>query len=63
MVGVGFTTEDAAAHAFLWNKVTGMIELGTLGGSQSDAFGLNGSGQVVGISSTTGDAQQHQWAS
>lgn len=35
-------------HAFIWNPGSGMVELGTLGGASSWAYGINNSGQVVG---------------
>lgn len=42
-------------HAFLWEAASGMSDLATLpGGSVSAAYGVNGSGQVVGESSVAG---------
>ena len=37
-------------HAFSWTAKDGMIDLGTLGGTYSNAFGVNATGQVVGVS-------------
>lgn len=47
------------SHAFLWTKATHMQDLGTLGGSQSFAYGINSSGEVVGCSDVAGDLQRH----
>ena len=44
-----FSTAQSS-HAFLWSKTAGMQDLGTLGGSQSLAFGINASAEVVGTS-------------
>jgi probable HAF family extracellular repeat protein len=44
---VGYSSAIGGYHAFLWDAVNGMQDLGTLGGSSS-AQGINDSGQVVG---------------
>ncbi len=45
-------TPDGSWHAFLWENGS-MYDLGTLGGINSWAYGLNDSDQVVGVSDTT----------
>ena len=45
-------------HAFLYSGST-MTDLGTLGGTNSVAYGINASGQVVGYAHTTGNAAAH----
>ena len=42
------------SHAFSWTPAGGMVDLGTLGGTCSDATAVNASGQVVGFSTTAG---------
>ena len=47
-------------HAFLWEKGN-MVDLGTLGGSCSFAYGFNSNGQVVGQATLAGDEQDHPY--
>lgn len=52
---------NANHHAVLWTSGTGAIELGTLGGSSSLARAMNGSGEVVGISTTASSSHAFLW--
>jgi probable HAF family extracellular repeat protein len=46
---VGYFTSGGAMHAFLYSG-TGYVDLGTLGGGSSRAYGINDAGFVVGAS-------------
>ncbi len=51
VVGASPPPGDTTVHAFLWNKSTGMRDLGTLPGDvSSGGQGINDSGTVVGLS-------------
>ena len=47
VVGYSVTTAEEG-HAFLWEKTTGMTDLGTLGSDYSAALAINDRGQIVG---------------
>jgi probable HAF family extracellular repeat protein len=50
----GYVHAVDGAEAFVWSADTGMIGLGTLGGRESRAAGVNSAGQVVGWTDTGG---------
>jgi probable HAF family extracellular repeat protein len=54
------TDTPLTLHAFFWENGN-MVDLGTLGGSCSFAYGLNGNGQVVGQATLAGDEQDHPY--
>ena len=58
---VGSAATQGTTHAFRWSQDTGVQFLGTLGGDESEALGVNDSGQVVGWSET-GDAKKPEAA-
>jgi probable HAF family extracellular repeat protein len=53
------------AHAFLWSESGGIKDLGTLGGDDSAAFGINASGEAVGQANSSAGApdQAFLWTS
>jgi probable HAF family extracellular repeat protein len=52
VVGATFPSGGTNQHAFFWSATTGMLDLGTLGGPTSIAYGINDIGEVVGGSGT-----------
>jgi len=63
ITGWSFLTGNSPSdphHAFLAAPpYSGLIDLGTLGGSSSDGHGINTSGQITGSSLTEGDVARH----
>jgi probable HAF family extracellular repeat protein len=52
-------TDTFEMHSFVWDAVNGMQDLETLGGMESGAFAIDGSGRVVGYSSLDGEVGRH----
>lgn len=50
VTGTGGTSAANPIHGFLWEKNTGMNDLGTLGGTNSYPEGINDANQIVGAS-------------
>ena len=48
-------------HAFLWTATEGMVSLGTLGGTNSEATAVNADGWVVGQSDVTQGSDAFLW--
>jgi probable HAF family extracellular repeat protein len=62
VVGVTEVSGTNVLHAFLWTAATGMQDLGSLGGANCQAFGINDSGEVVGGSLiATGASHAFLW--
>jgi probable HAF family extracellular repeat protein len=55
-------TPDGNQHAIEWDSVSGLQDLGTLGGNQSFAATVNEHGQVAGQSTVAGDQLTHAFA-
>ena len=67
VAGASSLAGDAASHAFVWTALTGLVDLGTLGGTSTflayrpddpDAT-MNSRGEVTGSSALPGDASYH----
>ncbi|MBI2815384.1 MAG: HAF repeat-containing protein [Acidobacteria bacterium] len=59
---VGYQKVSGKSHAVLWNGFGNILDLGTLGGAESNAYGINGTGQVVGYATIpTGEIHAFLW--
>jgi probable HAF family extracellular repeat protein len=57
---VGFSPAPGArSHAVRWTLAGAITDLGTLGGTNSEAVDINNSGQVIGTSQIAGNAATH----
>jgi len=56
VAGWSLVSGDTAQHAVVWDANHKILDLGTLGGTNSQASGVNCDGQVVGGSGTADDA-------
>ena len=54
IAGWSRTSDDSEYHSVIWDASLNIVDLGTLGGTNSYAFGNNCNGQVVGTSATAG---------
>ncbi|HKH93543.1 MAG TPA: PKD domain-containing protein [Gemmatimonadaceae bacterium] len=63
---VGYSpTASFGRHAVRWSAGGAITDLGTLGGSNSEAVDINNAGQIIGMSQIAGDAATHAflWSS
>jgi probable HAF family extracellular repeat protein len=56
---VGYSPAATGRHAVMWSPAGVVRDLGTLGGSTSEAIDVNAAGLVIGRSLTAGDAATH----
>ena len=61
---VGFSgreRDSENSRAFVWTQQTGMVDIGTLGGSYAQAYAINDAGYITGTSQTwaTGPLTTH----
>jgi probable HAF family extracellular repeat protein len=46
-------------HAFVWSPATGIVDLGTLGGTEAAAMAVNDIGEIAGYSKLPGTENTH----
>jgi probable HAF family extracellular repeat protein len=54
VVGSSVPAGRSVVHAFVWDAAGGIVDLGTLGGAESDAAAVNAGGSIVGVAATGG---------
>ena len=55
----GFSLFNFTTGSFLWDRKSGMKDIGSLGGGCTLANDLNNQGQIIGVASLPGDTQAH----
>ena len=61
--GTGYDSNgNYFSRGFIWDKETGMVEIGSFGGSESRVFDISDTGQVVGLSDYPGGGTQNRHA-
>lgn len=59
VIGTSNLPGDLTHHPSLWTRAAGMVDLGTLGGDNGEAFWINDAGEIVGRADTPGSQVHH----